>query len=139
MRRYARPVIDLRLVREQPDLVRASQRARGEDESIVDALVAADERRRASGTRFDNLRAEQKVVGKDVARAQGDEKAALLAKAKDLATQVREAEAVSAQAAADAEELLLALSNVVDPAAPVGGEADFVVLQQVGTPRDFTQ
>ncbi len=132
-------MIDLRLIREQPDLVRASQRARGEDESLVDALVAADELRRASGVHFDTLRAEQKVVGKDVARATGDEKAALLAKAKDLATQVREAETASAQASAQAEELLLALSNVVNPAAPVGGEADFVVLRQVGTPRDFTQ
>ena len=130
-------MIDLRLVREQPDLVRASQRARGEDESHVDALVAADERRRASGSRFDTLRAEQKVVGKDVARAQGDDKAALLARAKDLAVDVREAETAAAAAAAEAETLLLALSNVIDPAAPVGGEADFVVLQTVGTPRDF--
>jgi seryl-tRNA synthetase len=130
-------VIDLRLVREQPDLVRASQRARGEDESLVDALVAADEQRRASGVRFDTLRAEQKVVGKDVARAQGDEKAALLARAKELAAQVREAEAASTEAAARAEELLLGLSNVVEAAAPVGGEADFTVLQEIGSPRDF--
>jgi len=130
-------VIDLRLVREHPDVVRASQRARGEDESLVDALVAADERRRASGTRFEQLRAEQKVVGKDVARAQGDEKAALLAQAKDLAADVRVAEAESSAAAVEAEALLLALSNVVDPAAPVGGEADFTVLQTVGSPRDF--
>jgi seryl-tRNA synthetase len=130
-------VIDLRLIREQPEVVRASQRARGEDESLVDALVAADELRRASGVRFDNLRAEQKVVGKDVARAQGDDKAALLARAKDLSAEVREAEAASNEAAADAERLLLALSNVVDPAAPVGGEADYTVLAHVGTPRDF--
>jgi seryl-tRNA synthetase len=130
-------VIDLRLVRDQPDLVRASQRARGEDESLVDALVAADEERRASGVRFDTLRAEQKAVGKDVARAHGEAKAALLDMAKDLAARVREAEAASAAAAARAEELLLGLSNVVDPAAPVGGEADFTVVEKVGTPRDF--
>ena len=58
-------------------------------------------------------------------------------RAKDLAAQVREAETESAAAAAEAETLLRALSNVVDPAAPVGGEADFVVLQTIGTPRDF--
>ena len=130
-------VIDLRLVREHPDVVRASQRARGEDESLVDSLVAADERRRGSGTRFEALRAEQKVVGKEVARAQGDQKAALLARAKDLAADVRVAEAESTAAAAEAESLLLALSNVVDPEAPVGGEADFTVLQTIGSPRDF--
>jgi seryl-tRNA synthetase len=117
--------------------VRASQRARGEDVSLVDALVAADADRRRSGVRFDTLRAEQKVVGRDVAQAQGPQKAALVDRAKDLASQVREAETASAQAARRAEELLLALSNVVDPAAPVGGEQDFTVLQHVGTPRDF--
>jgi len=130
-------VIDLRLIREQPDLVRASQRARGEDESIVDALVAADAERREHGARFDTLRAEQKVVGKDVARAQGPDKAALLDRAKDLAAQVREAEAAAAGSARRAEELLLALSNVVEPQAPIGGEQDYTVLAHVGTPRDF--
>jgi len=138
LRRYARRVIDLRLIREQPDVVRASQRARGEDEAVVDALVAADEQRRAGGVAFDTLRAEQKDVGRQVARAQGDEKAALLARAKELAAQVREAESAAAAGASRAEELLLALSNVVDPAAPVGGEEDFTVLQTVGTPRDFS-
>src|SRR5690242_7205569 len=43
---YHRSVIDLRLVREHPDVVRASQRARGADESLVDALLEADEQRR---------------------------------------------------------------------------------------------
>ena len=130
-------MIDLRLIREQPDLVRASQRARGEDESLVDALVAADAERRENGARFDALRAEQKVVGKDVARAQGPDKAALLDRAKDLAAQVREADADADRSARRAEELLLALSNVVDPQAPVGGEQDYTVLQHIGTPRDF--
>ncbi len=57
-------VIDLRLLREDPDRVRASQRARGEDVALVDSLLSADERRRSSGVRFDELRAEQKALGK---------------------------------------------------------------------------
>ncbi len=130
-------MIDLRLIREQADVVRASQRARGEDDSIVDALVTADEQRRSSASRFDALRVEQKAVGKDVAAATGDAKAALLVRAKELSQAVKEAEAESALAAAEAERLLLQLSNVVRPESPVGGEADFVVLQHVGTPRDF--
>ena len=72
-------MIDIRLLREDPDLVRASQRARGEDESVVDAVLTADERRRASLTAYERLRAEQKSMGKDVAKAQGEEKQALLA------------------------------------------------------------
>jgi seryl-tRNA synthetase len=130
-------VIDLRLVREQPEVVRASQRARGEDAGLVDALVSADERRRSAGTRFDALRADQKDVGRQVAQASGDEKAALLERARELALLVKDAEAQRDAAALEADGLLHALSNVVDPASPVGGEADFAVLQTVGRPRDF--
>src|SRR5690554_3350570 len=54
-------VIDLRLVREHPDLVRASQRARGADESLVDVLLAADADRRAAVKAADDLRGEQKA------------------------------------------------------------------------------
>lgn len=131
------PVIDLRLLREAPDRVRASQRARGEDEAIVDALLAADERRRASGVAFDQLRAEQRSVGKEVAKAKGDERADLLQRAQALAADVKAADAARDEAAAEAEKLLLELSNVVEDEVPPGGEDDFVTLEEVGTPRDF--
>jgi seryl-tRNA synthetase len=130
-------VIDLRIVREQPDLVRASQLARGEDPSIVDRLVLADERRRSAGTRYDSMRAEQKEIGRAVAQATGDARDAALARAAELSTVVKQAEAERDEATAEADLLLRALSNVVDPAAPTGGESDFTVLQVVGTPRDF--
>lgn len=131
------PVIDLRLLREDPDRVRASQRARGEDETIVDRLLAADERRRSSATAFDRLRSEQKSVGKQVPKAQGDERAALLERAQGLSAEVKAADAAQDEAAADAQRLLLELSNVVEDAVPPGGEDDFVTLEEVGTPRDF--
>jgi seryl-tRNA synthetase len=130
-------VIDLRVVREQADVLRASQAARGEDVSLVDQLVLADEHRRLAGARFDTLRAEQKDVGRSVAGAIGEDKVELLAKAKDLAAAVRDAETERDAAAQTADHLLRAVSNLVDPAAPTGGEADFTVLQVVGTPRDF--
>ena len=82
-------MIDIKLLREDPDLVRASQRARGEDEGVVDAIRAADERRRSSLTAYERLRAEQKSMGKDVARAQGDEKQALLARTKEISAEVK--------------------------------------------------
>ncbi|WP_436771985.1 serine--tRNA ligase [Yinghuangia sp. YIM S09857] len=130
-------MIDLRLLREDPDRVRASQRARGEDETIVDKLLAADERRRSSATAFDRLRAEQKGLGKQVSKAQGDERAALLERTRTLAAEVKAADAAQDEAAADAQRLLLELSNVVEDAVPPGGEDDFVTLEEVGTPRDF--
>ncbi|MBQ6641137.1 MAG: serine--tRNA ligase [Saccharopolyspora sp.] len=130
-------MIDLKTLRENPEAVRASQRARGEDAALVDALLSADERRRSAVSRADTLRAEQKQLGKQVGKAQGDEREQLLSRAKDLAAQVKEAEAE--QGAAD-DELLAAqkkVSNVVEPQTPHGGEDDFAVLKHVGTPREF--
>ncbi|WP_190129584.1 serine--tRNA ligase [Streptomyces mashuensis] len=130
-------MIDLRLLREDPDRVRASQRARGEDVDIVDALLSADERRRSSGVRFDELRAEQKALGKLIPKATGDEKAELLKKAGELSAAVKAADAEQDEAAAETQRLLLQIGNLVHPDVPRGGEDDFVVLETVGTPRDF--
>jgi seryl-tRNA synthetase len=130
-------VIDLRLLREDPDRVRASQRARGEDVALVDALLSADERRRSSGVRFDELRAEQRTLGKLIPKAAGDEKAELLKKAGQLAADVKAADADRDAAAAETQELLLRLGNLVHPDVPVGGEEDFVTLETHGSVRDF--
>ncbi|MDX3237901.1 serine--tRNA ligase [Streptomyces sp. ME03-5709C] len=130
-------MIDLRLLREDPDRVRASQRARGEDVALVDALLSADERRRSSSTRFDELRAEQKSLGKLVGRAQGEERAELLKRAEQLKAAVKAADAEQHEAAEEAQRLLLQLGNIVHPDAPIGGEEDFVVKEVVGSPRDF--
>ena len=130
-------MIDIKLLREQPDLVKASQRTRGEDESVVDQILAADERRRATLTEFEGARAEQKLIGKDVARAQGEEKQALLARVKDLAARVKELDSAAGAAQTELDTLMTRLGNVVEPGVPAGGEDDFVVLEEVGTPRDF--
>ncbi|MGW5096190.1 serine--tRNA ligase [Streptomyces nodosus] len=130
-------MIDLRLLREDPDRVRASQRARGEDVELVDALLSADERRRSSGVRFDELRSEQKALGKLIPKASGDEKAGLLEKASRLAADVKAADAEQHEAEEETKQLLGKLGNLVHPDVPVGGEEDFVVLETHGTIRDF--
>ncbi|MFC7906649.1 serine--tRNA ligase [Streptomyces nigra] len=130
-------MIDLRLLREDPDRVRASQRARGEDVALVDSLLSADERRRSSGVRFDELRAEQKQLGKLIPKASGDEKAELLKKASQLAADVKAADAERDAAATETQELLAKLGNLVHPDVPVGGEEDFVTLETHGEIRDF--
>ncbi|MEU7384373.1 MULTISPECIES: serine--tRNA ligase [unclassified Streptomyces] len=130
-------MIDLRLLREDPDRVRASQRARGEDVALVDSLLSADERRRSSGVRFDELRAEQKALGKLIPKASGDEKAELLKRAGALAADVKTADAERDAADAETQELLLRLGNLIHPDVPVGGEEDFVTLETHGTIRDF--
>jgi seryl-tRNA synthetase len=130
-------VIDLRELRDDPDRARASQRARGEDPALVDQALAADELRRSSGLRFDTLRAEQRELGKLIPKASGEEKAALLARAGELAVGVKAADAEQGEAAEAAQRAALALSNLVAPGVPEGGEDDYVVLEEVGTPRDF--
>ncbi|MFF8786555.1 serine--tRNA ligase [Streptomyces sp. NPDC015125] len=130
-------MIDLRLLREDPDRVRASQRARGEDVALVDALLSADERRRSSSVRFDELRAEQKALGKLIPKASGDEKAVLLKKAGELSAAVKAADAAQDEAKEETQALLQKLGNLVHPDVPVGGEEDFTVLETHGTIRDF--
>ncbi len=130
-------MIDIKLVRETPDVVRASQKARGEDPGIVDAILAADEARRSSLGEYERVRAEQKSFGKQVATAKGDEKAALVAQAKDLAMRVRSLEAEAGERERELDGLARRLGNVIVDGVPTGGEEDYVVREIVGAPRDF--
>ena len=130
-------MIDIKLIRENPELVKSSQRGRGEDESIVDRLLEIDTKRRDAISAFETVRAEQNLLSKSVGAAKGDEKAALLEKAKTLAAQVKEADAKRAELEAQTNEIAKLLSNVLDPEAPIGGEADFKVIEHVGEPRKF--
>ena len=132
-------MIDIKYIRENPDVVRASQRGRGEDPTIVDQVLAADEIRRAAIVEFEALRAEQNIFSKSVGAAKGDEKIGLLERGKALSAQVKAADARRSEAETKSQALTLLLSNLLDPAAPIGGEEDFIVLEHIGTPRDFTK
>ncbi|WP_327148906.1 serine--tRNA ligase [Nocardia sp. NBC_01329] len=136
-------MIDLRLLRDDPELVRASQRARGENPALVDALLTADSARRSAIATADKLRAEHKAMGKQVGKASKEDRPALLAQAQEMSVRVKEAEAAQNTAEAELQEAHRAISNVVQDGAPAGGEDDFVLLETVGeipefdfTPRD---
>ncbi|WP_315096062.1 serine--tRNA ligase [uncultured Cellulomonas sp.] len=130
-------MIDLRLLREDPDLVRASQTTRGDDPHLVDQVLDADARRRSALTEFETLRAEQKSLGKLVAQAQGDQKHALLTRAKHLSDQVKALQSDAEAAEAHATELSRRIANIVEDGVPAGGEDDYVVLKHVGDARAF--
>ena len=132
-------MIDIKFLRENPDVVRASQKGRGEDVAIVDQALASDEIRRVALADFETLRAEQNALSKSVGAAKGDEKAALLENSKALAEKVKAADSKRAEAETQANALVMQLSNLLDPEAPIGGEADFVTIEHVGTPRDFAK
>ncbi len=131
-------MIDLRLLREDPEPVRASQRLRGESTDVVDELLRADEDRRTAVQRFEAVRAEQKSLGKQVARATGAERDALLARTKELAAEVKAAEAAAAEGDQALRRAHLAVPNLVEDGVPAGGEDDFVVLRTVGDPPAIT-
>ena len=140
-------MIDLQVIRQEPDAVRASQIARGENPAAVDAVLEADSARRAAVATFESLRAEQKSLGKQIGPLQGKAKGgdaaaqaeldSLLAATSTLSDQVAAAEQVVREADAALDEAVKVLSNIVETAAPVGGEDDFVVLEELGAIRDF--
>jgi seryl-tRNA synthetase len=127
-------VIDLKLLRDNPDAVRESQKKRGEDPTLVDTLLTADAARRTAISTADTLRADQKAASKKVGAASADERPALLEQAKDLAEQVKSAEAQQAEAEATFTAAHLAISNVIIDGVPAGGEDNFAVLDVVGEP-----
>jgi seryl-tRNA synthetase len=127
-------VIDLKLLRENPDAVRRSQVSRGEDPALVDTLSAADAARRTAIARADSLRADQKAASKRVGAASAEERPALLRQAKELAEQVKAAEAEQADAEQAFTAAHMAISNVILDGVPAGGEDDYTVLEVVGEP-----
>ena len=129
-------MIDLRLLRESPDVVRDSQVARGEDPALVDQALEAEARRRTALAAFEALRAEQKSYGKQVAAAKGDEKQVLLEQTRQLAADVKVRAAEAAEAEQALDDVMWRIANVVE-GAPAGGADDFVVVKHVGTLRDF--
>ena len=130
-------MIDLALLRDNPDLVTRSQVARGESPDTVDAALEADRARRAAITAFEQLRAEQNAHGKTVAQASKEDKPALVAQAKDLSDRVKAAQAAVTDAEAAADEALSRIENIVIDGVPAGGEEDFVTLRTHGEPRVF--
>ena len=130
-------MIDLRALRENPEPYRASQRARGADVGLVDRVIEADEARRSLLQGFESIRAEQKAVSRSVGKASPQERPAVLARAKELAARVKEAEAAADAAATALDDLARQLANLIE-GAPAGGEEDYVVLRhEGGRPRDF--
>ena len=127
-------MIDLKLLRDNPDAARESQTKRGEDPALVDTLLAADTARRSAIATADSLRADQKVVSKAVGKASPDERPKLLQQAREMGEQVKAAEEQQAEAEKVFTAAHMAISNVIIDGVPAGGEHDYAVLDVVGEP-----
>lgn len=130
-------MIDLTLLRENPETVRSSQRARGKDVGLVDQVVELDQKRRSALADFESLRAEQNLHSKQVAAAPKEQKSALVAQAQELSARVKAADAAANEAEQALNELLFRIENVVLQGVPAGGESNFVVLREVGAKPSF--
>ncbi len=131
-------MIDPNLLRENPEAIKASQRARGASEALVDQAVAADVAWRKALVDFENLRAEQNSKSKLVAQAAKEDKPALIAASQELAGQVKTAEANANSKEEELQKILWQIENVVIPSVPVGGEDDFVVIREEGVKPQFS-
>ncbi|HJX88183.1 MAG TPA: serine--tRNA ligase, partial [Gemmatimonadales bacterium] len=130
-------MIDPQLLRENPEKIRKSQAARGDSVDLVDAALEADVRRRAAIAESESLRASQKALGKQVATAQGEQKSALLDRAQELATSVKQLAQSAADAEADFARIALDIANPIIDGVPSGGEENFVTLREVGDKPRF--
>lgn len=132
-------MLDIAFIRENPDVVRESQRKRGESVELVDEVLDLDKLNREALKKYEDARAQQKQMGKKVAAAPKDQKAEVLKEVKAFSEQVGRLKADADKARADYEAQAWKLSNIVEPEAPEGGEDDYIVRSKHGTPRDFAK
>jgi seryl-tRNA synthetase len=127
-------MLDLKLIRADPDAVRAALARRGDGSAdAVDAVLALDVERRGATEAAETLRARQKQDARAVAAAQqaGQDAGPSIAAARQLAEEVKERAAQAADAAARLQAALAALPNLPDPTAAPADE----VVREVGEPR----
>lgn len=130
-------MIDLNLLRNDPELFVKSQQARGNDPQIVAAAVAADSAWRQAQTEFESLRAKQNRFNDEVKKAPADKRQELIAQVKELAAEVKTAAAAAATAEKTAREAVEKIENLVLAGVPAGGEDDFVTLRTHGQVPEF--
>jgi seryl-tRNA synthetase len=130
-------VLDLRLIREQPDLVDRGLRLRGEDVALR-PILEADAARRQVVTEMEGLKAERNRVSETIgqARRRGEDVSALMAGVRELGERIKAFEQTVKEADAKLQSLLLELPNLPDPSVPAGTtEEENVEVRRWGTPR----
>ncbi len=131
-------MLDLKLIRDDPDRVRAALARRGPGfAELVDRLLDLDATRRALVTEVDRLRADQKRRGKEVARAAPDRRPAVLAGLKELSDRRDGLERRLREVEAALADVQARVPNLPDGSVPDGGEDDAVELRRVGAVPRF--
>jgi seryl-tRNA synthetase len=141
-------VINPDFVRNNPQIVKDSQSARGESQALVDEFLKNDQVWRNLTMEVDNLRAEQKSLSKEIGNLKGQQKSSpgpevvkqldvLTKKGTELSDNIASLTSNQEEIKKLADKAMSGLSNLVHKDAPIGEEKDFKVIETVGKPRDF--
>jgi len=127
-------VLDLRLLRAEPERVRTELTRRGSTDDL-DRVLELDRRAREVRTRVESVRAERGRITKEIGQAKrvGRDSDDLQTAARALGDALVAEEAALREREAARDELLLGLPNLAEPEAPAGGEDDAVTVRVVGT------
>jgi seryl-tRNA synthetase len=130
-------MLDIKLIRESPELVRRSLEKRGDSFSL-DHIIQLDESYRASLRETEELRAKHNEASKQLSRSQ-EKPAGLIAEMRQLGEHISSLQQQTKEAKAKLDSLMLELPNMPHPSVPLGGgPADNVVVRIWGTPKDFS-
>jgi seryl-tRNA synthetase len=141
-------VINPDFVRNNPQIVKDSQSARGENPALVDDFIKNDQLWRNLTVEVDNLRAEQKSLSKEIGNLKGQQKSlpgpevdkqldVLTKKGTELSDNIATLTTKQEEVKKLADKVMSGISNLVHKDAPIGEEKDFKVIETVGKPRDF--
>ncbi len=132
-------MIDLHLIREQPDLLRKALEHRQQDPASVDQILSADEERRRTLADLEALRNQRNVASKEIGRMKDEaEREARKAQVRGINARIEELEKTVGDIEKRLNDLLIVVPNLPDPDVPVGkDENENIILKTVGEPRQF--
>ena len=132
-------MLDIRLVRDEPDRVRQALANRNEDPAVVDRVLELDERRRAILVEKERLQARRNELSKQVPKTKdADERGRLIEESKGIGPRITELEGETDTVEAALREVVLGIPNLPGPNTPLGrSEEDNVVVRSWGEPKQF--
>jgi seryl-tRNA synthetase len=133
-------MLDLRLIREQPEVVRDALTKRGMDTAIVDRILTLDEERRRKVADLESFRAQRNTISKEIGRMKDEaQREARKEEVRGINTRIEALEVLVNELEAHLQEELYQVPNIPDPEAPLGkDDTENVVVRTVGTPREFS-
>ena len=138
-------MIDIKLIRENPELVKENIKKKFQDEKLVlvDEVKALDEEYRCLRTKADDLRAQRNTISKQIgalmSQGKKDEAEKVKADVKKIGEEIEQCELKEPELEAQIRERMLVIPNIIDPSVPIGkDDSENVEIEQFGTKREFT-